>query len=85
MRPFTSGFFHLARRFQGSVTLQHVSVVPSMLWPNSILLYEYYTLQSSTHYLMDNWAVAMMNTTPMSIHVPVFVWTYHLQFFWVYI
>ena len=79
MWPFVSGFSHLAYCFQGSFTLQHVSVLHSFLWLDNTPLYGYTAFCLFIHQLMDTGLFplfAPMNNAAMNIHVKGFVQTY---------
>ena len=71
-------FLHFTGFFQGSSTLQHVAMLHSLLWLNSIGLCGHTTfyLWSADGQLDGLYFGAIMNKNAMNIHVQVFVWTY---------
>ena len=71
-------FLHFTGFFQGSSTLQHVAMLHSLLWLNSIGLCGHTTfyLWLADGQLDGLYFGAIMNKTAMNIHVQVFVWTY---------
>ena len=71
--------------FQGSSTLQYVSVLPSLLWLNKPPLYGYTVwmyhssfLHSSVHRHLGGFYFffSIMTNVSINISVPVFMWTY---------
>lgn len=64
--PFMTGLFYL---FQGSCTLQHVSVLP-FFWLNSMLLLGiYYIFFIHNHMLMGTWVVTTITVNNTVVNI----------------